>query len=70
MNESVFLVKLLPDYVVDPDATEEIFGIYSDIELAKMALEKFSKQIETEIVENVDYEISKLELNTSNYLSK
>ncbi len=65
MIENVFLVTLLP---VDEDASDEVFGIFSDVEKVETAIKQFSKEIETELVENTHYEISEVTLNKSNYI--
>jgi hypothetical protein len=63
--EKYYLVKLLPS---DFDSCDEVFGIFSDIERVEIAMKQFSIEIEVDIVENVHYEISEIELNKSNYL--
>lgn len=63
--EKVFLVTLLP---VDTENSNEIFGVFSNVENAEIAIKQFSKEIESELVENTHYEIIELTLNKSNYL--
>ncbi|MDQ3181357.1 MAG: hypothetical protein M3Q33_12655 [Acidobacteriota bacterium] len=64
MTNKVFLTTLFHD---DNDL-EEIFGIFFDREKAASALRQFSIEIETEPVEDLDYEISEYVLDESNYL--
>ncbi len=64
MANKVFLTILFHD---DNDL-EEIFGIFSDREKAASALRQFSIEIETELVEDLHYEISEYILDESNYL--
>ena len=66
MIENVFLVNLIP---IDEDTIHEVFGVFSDIEKVETAIKQFSSEIETELIENTHYEISKIALNKSNYIS-
>ncbi len=65
MIEDVFLVNLIP---MDEDTIHEVFGIFSDMEKVETAIKQFSTEIETELIENTHYEISKMTLNKSNYI--
>ncbi len=66
MIENIFLVNLIP---MDEDTIFEVFGIFSDREKAEAAITQFSSEIETELIEDTHYEISKMPLDKSNYLS-
>lgn len=66
MTNKVFLTK----FFHDDDDSEEIFGIFSDREKAANAIRQFLIEIETELIEDLHYEISEHILDESNYLIK
>lgn len=66
MVENVFIVNLIP---MDEDTDFEVFGVFSDKEKAETAIKQFSSEIETELIEDIHYEISEMPLDKSTYLS-